>query len=171
MRAPIAPRLSGPCRTLRNRRGNAAVEFALVAPLLTLILTAIIQFGLTILTQFTVQEAVLDGANYASHNSWNASSIQSAVTSSSSTIPLANVTVSRFCGCPVASAITTVAQCDQDTANPGTCPATCTTTKCSDGIVTRQYVSISASIPAPGVAKRLFGLPATVGSTMTTKLP
>ena len=155
---------------LRSARGNAAVEFAIVAPLLAVILTAIVEIGLAIMAQFSVQEAVLAGANQASHNGWNAANIKTAITSSDAHVLATDITVTRFCGCPVGSAITTLAQCDQDLAAPNTCPATCSST-CSDGIVARQYAKIHATMARPGVLGQSFGLPATMGSNMTTKLP
>lgn len=154
----------------RDKRGSMAVEFALIAPLLALILTAVIELGLAIITQFNVQEAVLAGANSASHNGWNAASIKTAVTSANSNILATNITVTRSCGCPSGSGITTVAQCDQDALNPNTCPTTCGTT-CSDGIVARKYVTITAEITRPYSISSSFGISPTVKSTMRTKLP
>lgn len=155
---------------LRSSCGNAAVEFAIVAPLLAVILTAIVELGLAIMGQFSVQEAVLAGANQASHNGWNAANIKTAITSSDPHIVATDIAVTRFCGCPVGHALTTVAQCDQDLAAPNTCPAGCSAT-CSDGIVARKYAEIHATMARPGVLGQSFGLPATVGSKMTTKLP
>ncbi len=54
-------------RTLstRNEDGQAMVEFALVAPLLFLILFAIVQFGLTFMHSVTLTDAVRVGARKA----------------------------------------------------------------------------------------------------------
>ena len=154
----------------RDRRGSMAVEFAMIAPLLALILTTVIELGLAIITQFNVQEAVLAGANSASHNGWNAANIKTAVTSAYSRIPASGITVTRSCGCPSGSGITTLAQCDQDTANPNTCPAACGTS-CSDGIIARKYVTITAQMNRPYSVSANFGISPTVTSTMRTKLP
>ena len=155
---------------LRSARGNAAVEFAIIAPLLAAMLVAVVQLGLAIMAQLSVQEAVLSGANKASHYGWDSAAITTAITASDPEIATADISVTRFCGCPEGSTITTKAQCDQDLAAPGTCPTTCSAI-CSDGIVTRKYAKIQASKARPGVFTKTFGLPTKVSSTMTTKLP
>lgn len=147
-----------------------AVEFAMIAPLLALILTAIIELGLAIIVQFNVQEAVLAGANSASHNGWNAANIKTAVTSASSLVPATGVTVTRSCGCPSGTDIITDAQCDQDIASPNTCPAICAQ-NCADGIARRQYVTITAQITRPYSISSSFGISPTITSTMRSKLP
>ncbi|MEN9718581.1 MAG: hypothetical protein RIQ99_1459 [Pseudomonadota bacterium] len=152
-----------------SRRGNAAIEFAIIAPLLALILAGTIEIGTTVITWFRVQEGVLDGANYASHNGWNATAITTAVTTSSPKLATATVSVTRFCGCPVGSNITKTADCDT-VSSPGVCPSGCSAT-CSDGVVNRKYAAITAAVPRTTYMTKSFGLPATVSVTMKTKLP
>jgi Flp pilus assembly protein TadG len=138
-------------------RGNAAVEFGIIAPILSMILVAVIQLGLAVRTYFTVQEAALAGANYASHNGWNATAISTAITTSSNKPGLsASPAPSKFCGCPTTS---------------GLSPATCGTKCTGDGFVARQYAKVSATMARPSVLSANFGLPASITVTMTTKLP
>lgn len=140
------------------RRGSVAVEFALVGPLLVIILTAIIEIGLATAAWFTVQEAALAGANYASHNGWDAAAISSAVTTSTKKTGLTAAPAPiTYCGCPTGTGLETVgAQCGA---------------ACPDGTTNRRYVDVSASMSRPSVIGNNFGLPPTITVTMTTKVP
>jgi Flp pilus assembly protein TadG len=60
------PRLE---RFARDRRGVAAVEFALVAPIFCLLFAAAVDFGGVLFTRFKLNAAVAAGANYAQVNS------------------------------------------------------------------------------------------------------
>ena len=163
-------RLPFKLRALQSKSGNAAVEFVIVAPLLVLLLGGIVELGLAIRANFALQEALLSGANQASHKGWNATAIQTAITSSSPLVSAATVTVTRSCGCPVGTTLSTVS-CDTDPLNPGTCPSSCSTTICtSDQLAARQYATITASIPRQSVFKTNFGLPARISATMQTRL-
>lgn len=52
--------------TRRNReRGASAVEFAIIAPLLVLLLTSIVELGVLFWANLTMQYAVREGARYA----------------------------------------------------------------------------------------------------------
>lgn len=153
-------------KPLGNRAGNAAVEFAIIAPMLVLLLGGIIEIGLAISTYFTVQEGMLAASNYASRKGWDATAITTAVKSSSPKLATATVTVSRFCGCPSGSSLTTVAQCPEATG----CPAACSNL-CSDNFVARKYAVIAGSVPRTQIMGQTFGLPSTVSITMRTKLP
>lgn len=157
-------------RILREKRGNMAVEFVLVAPILVILLGGIIEIGLAIHTRYTLQDGLLVGANYASHKEWNATAIQDAVKASSPRLNSATITLSRFCGCPSGTTISTVALCDTAT-SPGACPAACTATCTSDGAVTRRYLTLTASLARPRVFGQSFGLPNAMTATVKTKLP
>ena len=140
------------------QRGSVAVEFAIIGPLLAIILTAIIEIGLATAAWFTVQEAALAGANYASHKGFDASAISSAVISSTNKVQLtATPTPVSYCGCPSGTTIQTA----------GTiCGGTC-----ADGATVRRYVDVSASMGRPSVIGNNFGLPPTITVTLTTKVP
>jgi len=57
-------------RLLRNRRGSAAVEMALVAPLLLVILFGSVELGNYFMDQHTLVKAVRDGARFAARQSF-----------------------------------------------------------------------------------------------------
>lgn len=155
----------------RSRAGNAAVEFCIVAPLLVLLLGGIVEIGLAIRTSFMLQEGLLSGVNYASHKSWNANEIRTAVLSSSPRLSAATVTVTRSCGCPSGASITTVATCDADPANPGTCPAACVAICPSDQLTARKYATLEVRVPRQRVFGQSFGLPATMSAKMMARVP
>lgn len=56
----------------RNENGQALVEFALVVPILLLILCGIIDFGWMFFNQLSLQNACREGGRYASLNSTDA---------------------------------------------------------------------------------------------------
>lgn len=65
----------------RPERGQSLVEFAMVVPLLLLVICGILEFGNILLTQIQLQNAVREGARYAALNGCTAtdSGIQSKV--------------------------------------------------------------------------------------------
>ncbi len=140
----------------RCRRGIVAIEFAIIAPVLAIILVAVIEIGLATAAFFTVQEAALAGANYASHNGWDANAISGAVTQSTERADIvASPVPITYCGCPSGPKIA-VSTCGQS---------------CSDGLVTRKYVKVSASMSRPSVVMSSFGLPEDVTVTLVTRVP
>lgn len=134
----------------------AAVEFALIAPLLVLILVAVVEIGLAVRQQMQVQDAASAGARYAAQNGWNATAITAAVTSAK---PDAGIAASpapvRFCGCPSAT---------------GVAAATCGDF-CADGSSARSYVQVSASVARSSILPSSLPLPDTMVDTVTTRIP
>lgn len=63
-----------PTDLLRDRRGVAAVEFALLTPVFCLLLAGIVDLGGALYTKFKLDSAVTAGANYAQINAGNVSS-------------------------------------------------------------------------------------------------
>ena len=62
-------RVSGTCSgvsTTRSERGSAAVEFALVLPIVTMVVFGIIAFGIGFTQKQTLASAVRDGARFGS---------------------------------------------------------------------------------------------------------
>ena len=57
-----SPRSRRVTRRLRDERGASAVEFALVVPLLILVLMGIVEFGKTVNTQSTLSSAAREAA-------------------------------------------------------------------------------------------------------------
>jgi Flp pilus assembly protein TadG len=110
-------------------RGVAAVEFAILAPLLILMLIAMVDLGIGILRKMQVENAAHAGGQYAMLLGFNSSSIATAVSSATS---FTGITVSpaptKFCGCPTTSGVTVT-----------DCSATCT-----GGSTAGSYVTVSA---------------------------
>lgn len=138
-----------------DRRGAVAIEFAVVAPLLVLLFTACVEIGFAARSYLLVAQAASTGASYAAHNGWNLANISSAVTSASTRQAItATPTAVTFCGCPVANTITT---------------AVCSTT-CADGMITRRYAKISASVERTTIFSQATSLPTTVTASATVQL-
>jgi Flp pilus assembly protein TadG len=78
MRRPFPSELS---RTLRDRRGTSAVEFALVAPVLLLMMAGLIDGSRLIVRTMQVRAAAQAGADYALGHGWDFGQIQAAVRS------------------------------------------------------------------------------------------
>lgn len=127
----MKPRISP--ANLSGRAGNAAVEFALVAPLLLTLLTGVVEIGMAAFQSMQVQAAAEAGALYASiHGAGSLSAIEAAVVDATGT---AGVTASPvpvvFCGCPAATGVVSQASC---------------TMACLSGATPGEYVKVSAAI-------------------------
>jgi Flp pilus assembly protein TadG len=113
-------------------RGTAALEFALFAPLLLIMLVYLVELGDGVYEAMQVQNAAEAGALYAAKHGWNSTGISAAVVNSSGLSGLtASPAPSEFCGCPAANAIASSA-CAQS---------------CASGATAGTYVRISASFP------------------------
>jgi Flp pilus assembly protein TadG len=142
-------------RKCADQRGAVAIEFAVAAPLLALLLTASVEFGFAARAYLIATQAASSGASYAAHNGWNLTDISGAVTSSSGSQTItASPTAVTFCGCPVANRITT---------------AVCGTT-CADNIITRRYATVSASVNRTSIFPAVSTLPTTVTASATVQL-
>jgi Flp pilus assembly protein TadG len=88
-------------------RGNAAVEFAIVAPVLLGLLVPIADYGLYIYDQMQLNLAAQAGMEYAARNGWVPTGIQQAAINASPSLNLTaqNVSSSEFCGCPSGTSI------------------------------------------------------------------
>jgi Flp pilus assembly protein TadG len=144
MTRPVRQRRGDPahCQTVS---GTVAIEFALLSPLLMILLTGLIEIGMAAFQSMQVQAAAEAGALYAAnHGTSDINKIIAAVASATSTpgitaspVPLAG------CGCPTASGVvfqncTTVCA---DTKAPGTYVtviATITRTK----LLTLPYITL-----------------------------
>lgn len=128
-------------RLLRDRRGNAAIEFALLATPLLLLLVGTVDYGLGIYRQMEVQNAAQAGAEYALKHGFAATNISSAVTAATPLAVSANPAPVQTCGCPSG---TTIAS------------ATCAST-CANGQAAGYYVTVDAQatyttiLPYPGI--------------------
>lgn len=128
-------------RSVADRRGNAAIELALLAPPLTLMLVGTADYGLGLYRQMEVQNAAQAGAEYALKHGFSTSSISSAVTSATPLTVSASPAPVETCGCPTGTTISS---------------ATCAST-CANGQTAGYYVTVDAQttyttiIPYPGI--------------------
>lgn len=123
---------------VRNEKGVAAVEFALVAPILLLLLLGLADFGLAMRERMALASAARAGAERAWADSGDNAAITQAV-QAAGTLDAAAITVAvtEFCECA------------------GTASA-CGVT-CADGSTPATYVGVSVSedfpllLPYPGI--------------------
>lgn len=121
--------------------GVAAIEFAVIAGMLVMMLVLLTDLGLGVSAKIEVENAAQYGAQYAFNNGYDANAIQSAVQDSSSLGNL-NVTPASFCGCPGGSGVTPQTDCGAP---------------CGDGSLPGQFVSVSVThtyvpvVPYPGL--------------------
>lgn len=130
-------------RQWRDRRGSAAIEFGIIAPVLLIMLVGVIELGFAVHESMQVQDAAEAGALYAGKHGWKPAEISAAVVSATGAD---NITASpapvQFCGCPGTGGIAEVA-CDAS---------------CPSGDPVEVYVRVSASMPHSAILSAL-GLP------------
>src|SRR6266404_1772624 len=112
----------------RSQRGVAMIEFAVVMPVLVLLLLPVVDLGMGFYVKTQVMTAAEAGAQWAfANSSWNSTNVTSAVNSatslsgitfSSSTSPTTAMTPRLQCGCTDGTTITLLAT---DPATPGLC--------------------------------------------------
>ena len=143
----------------RRQSGAAAIEFALVTPLLAIMLGGVVEIGMAAYQAMQVQSATEAGILYATeHGASSITAIGQAVVNATGTsgitaspIPLA------FCGCPSAAGI--VSQ-----------NSNCTTV-CSDGTPPGHYVTVSAALTHQTIMSFLnLPLPATLIASSTVRI-
>jgi Flp pilus assembly protein TadG len=125
-------------------RGVAAVELALIVPLLLLMGLALFDFGEAIYTKTEVQNAAQAGAQYAVAHGFDANSVSAAVQAATNFASVsASPAPNQFCGCAT---------------NSGVSQISCNS-KCTDGSAPGTYVTVSAlgsyqtMIPYPTLPK------------------
>ena len=130
--------------------GTSLIEFALVAPILILIFTGTIEFGLYLYRQMEVQDAAQAGALYAAVCAASTSDATCSYTSSSVTTAMTNATplgVNKTyyppaCYCPNATGSPTLCT--------GTPPA------CAGSVTPGYYVKVEATATYNPVTTALF---------------
>lgn len=131
-------------RFTRARRASAAVEFAIVGPLLLLLATGIYDYGTAMWQKMQVANAARVGAAYVTTTGWNAAAVTLAVQGATG---LAGITASpaptQACGCPDAARGIVAAACGS---------------ACASGDLASNYVTVHATktytfaTPIPGRA-------------------
>lgn len=142
----------------REMSGIATLEFALIAPLLGLILFGVLDYGLVSARKMALANAVRAGAQYAMIRrpiQGDVSAIRQAVLNAAPEpkIGVHDAQVTLFCECPDG---TMVADCD-----PGSCAGT-TILSFVDIVLAEQYPLM---LPYPG-----FANPLTLGERVTVRL-
>jgi Flp pilus assembly protein TadG len=117
-------------RLRRDRRGVAAVEFALVAPVLAGILLPMADLGIGAYKKMRVQDAAESGAQYALLNGFNSAAIVSAATNATS-LTSVTATAAESYHCITSNVIGA---------------AVTSGTTCSDGSTAGTYVSVNTQI-------------------------
>jgi Flp pilus assembly protein TadG len=120
-------------RLITNRddgiRGVAAIEFAVMAACLVLMMVCVVDIGMGLYRKMQVQNAAQAGAQYALLNGFTAGSIANAVTSATSFSGIsASPPPTKYCGCASNSGITSLS----------------CSSSCADGSAPATYVSVSA---------------------------
>ncbi len=156
---------AGKRRRFGNEDGVAALEFALVAPFLLLLLVGVVQLGLAMYQSMQVNAAVGGGVVYAAARGFDPAGISAAVTSAAS-LPAsfgavtATPAPAAFCGCPDAAGSVTVL---------GSAPP-CSTAVCADGTAAGTYVQVGATLDRLVLLPISFGLPDTFAATAVVRI-
>lgn len=138
-----------------RRRGTAAIEFALAAPVLVLLLAGVVELGFGIYQAMQVQNAAEAGALYAAENGWDPAGISAAVLNATGATGItASPAPQQFCGCPAANGIVVAA-----------CGATC-----AGGDPAGSYIQVNASAARVSILPDAdFSLPATFTGQATIR--
>jgi Flp pilus assembly protein TadG len=140
---------------LRDTRGAAAVEFALVLPVLTAFLFPVTDLGMQGYAEMQLQTAVQSGAHYAVMHGWKSSEIQAAVTNATAWTSISVAAPVKACGCAGGTAVT---------------PATCGDV-CPNGAPAGTYVTVSASLPfTPIFPYEAIGASRTLNAQSTVRI-
>jgi Flp pilus assembly protein TadG len=137
-------------RHLSDTRGTAAIEFAILSPILLALLLGVVDLGFGLYAAIQAQSAAEAGALYAAKHGWNSAGISAAVVGATGASGMAaSPAPTLFCGCPSASGIATIV---------------CTST-CTGGVQPGEYVQVNSSLarlsilsdPGLGLATTLTG--------------
>ena len=112
-------------------KGTAALEFALLAPLLLILLVIAVELGFSAFEGMQVQDAAEAGAIYVTKHGWDAAGISAAVAAATGVSGVtASPAPSQFCGCPSVNGIIA-----RDCSLP-----------CPDGSAVSSYVQVDAAL-------------------------
>lgn len=110
----------------RDRRGNVAIELALVTPVAMLLLIGIVDYGMAVYDNMQLASAVRSGAQYALRNSSDLDAVEDvvmgALTIDKETV---NATATQVCGCADGETV----DCSES---------------CSDSSARRKFINIQA---------------------------
>jgi Flp pilus assembly protein TadG len=127
-------------RRLQGDSGMAAVEFAILASVLLLLVMGLADYGLAVYYRMQVESAALIGAKYAAKYPTDSAGITSAVNSATHISSFTSVTPAKLCEC--ANALGTSVSCST------TCAGS-TLNEYMTVTVTYSYTPLFASSPLP----------------------
>jgi Flp pilus assembly protein TadG len=114
-----------------DTRGTAAIEFAILTPILLALLLGVVDLGFGLYAAIQAQSAAEAGALYAAEKGWNSAGISAAVVNATGASSMAATPApTLFCGCPSASGIATIV---------------CTST-CTGGVQPSEYVQVNSAL-------------------------
>ena len=102
----------------RRQRGAAAIEFALMMPVIFLALAGVTDFGRLVFDKMELVSAVRSGAQYALAYRTDTVAIRQAVVDSTNlSLVLTDITATEFCECADGSAVTCGGTCGDASTN------------------------------------------------------
>ncbi|NQV83725.1 MAG: pilus assembly protein [Rhodospirillales bacterium] len=133
-------------RLRSSRRGAAAVEFALLAPIVLAVLAGVANYGMAMIEKMELESAARAGAQMAANDRTATTTIQNAVINANDlSLTAADITLTESCWCADVSAT-----------------ATCGST-CADGDSAQYFMTVSVST----TFDYLFGFDYLVGASAT----
>ena len=117
-------------RFSRDTDAASAVEFAILVPVLTLMVIAISDIGFAVYRKIQVEDAAQAGAQWAVRNGFDSNGISNAVTSATNSPITASPAPQQFCGCATGSSVSLA-----------TCGA-----PCPGGAIAGTYAAVSAQL-------------------------
>ena len=145
-------------RLRTDRRGLAAAEFALVLPLLVLMMGGVVDFGRFLWFQTEVTQALRAGMQYAMNDPNDTSGINQIIQKATTLWPSPNFTVSnpvQSCSCS-----------DGSTPSGG-----CTSGTCPSGTIRQNWLTLTASYSYAPLIGTMGGLlPKSVSDTMVLRI-
>lgn len=117
-------------RLVKDTSGVAAIEFAILVPILTLMVIAISDIGFAVYREIQVEDAAQAGAQWAIRNGFDSNGISNAVVSATNPSITAIPAPRQFCGCATGSSVSL---------------ATCGTS-CPGGLTAGTYTTVSSQL-------------------------
>jgi Flp pilus assembly protein TadG len=131
-----------------DRRGAAILEFALMLPVIVALLVGMVDYGALAYQTMQVSAAAHAGAEYVLHYGWNATAVQTAVTSATSLTVTASPAPQLQTACVTGGAVVVTAG-----------------TSCPSGAAAGSYVLVSAQASfSPIIAWSSFAMPSTIAA-------
>ena len=102
-------------RVCRDHHASAAVEMALIAPVLLYLVFGTVDYALYVMDNMRVAKGVASAVQFAMYNNQNDDGVrQVAYTASKFTSSQASVAIQHFCECPTSGSIACDASCPND---------------------------------------------------------